>query len=456
MAMPECRLRIERVDSVEGLLAIAAELHACNARAARPSAFALPGFVAAYVRHNEYFPNASMRLRTYVARDQHRVHTPSHEPIVGYVMLRHSFDKVAGPWRGGRLDFAVTHDTDEPGVLAVAGRETEVAAAILHHLIDHERDWSMLECVGQHDGAVLRDVAPTLTSARIRWREIPMDPFSTVTITWPTLAAYYGALSKRMRSNVSRQTRRLYAAGAVELIFAHGGATGALFDAHLGLEDRSWKHGTDAAIRRASERVAFFRELAHGRAGLEPSYVGVALNGVLIAGLLNATFGDSTWSLDMSYDATHSELGPGQLPLLLTIGDAIGHHRRSVHFLQFFSYFKERWLADSHPAVVLQLLRRPSLWDTRAMAGDLRVRMAGRPGTIEPVLQNAKREGSPSLVDEASSRALLDAARSKVCVLDAVAAARILPFSIEETGGDASRPEATGGDTSGSDVTRKN
>ena len=90
------------------------------------------------------------------------------------------------------------------------------------------------------------------------------------------------------------------------------------------------------------------------------------------------------------------------------------------------------------------------------MAGDLRVRMAGRPGTIEPVLQNAKREGSPSLVDEASSRALLDAARSKVCVLDAVAAARILPFSIEETGGDASRPEATGGDTSGSDVTRKN
>ena len=90
------------------------------------------------------------------------------------------------------------------------------------------------------------------------------------------------------------------------------------------------------------------------------------------------------------------------------------------------------------------------------MAGDLRVRMAGRPGTIEPVLQNAKREGSPSLVDEARSRALLDAARSEVCVLDVVAAARILPFSIEATSADRRPPEAAGGDRSGSEVTAGN
>ena len=428
-------LRVERIDGLARLESSADLLAACNASSAMPSPFAEPRLLLAYAGHDEYFPGASMRVRAFLARETRVGCPPDDDPVIGYLVLRHALDRVAGPLQEGRLDFVATHDTDEPGIVAVAGREREVAEAIVRHLIECERDWSVFEIPGQYESALLRCVARSLAGPHLRVREVPVDPYATLALQWPTLGAYFADLSKRMRSNLSRQARKLYAAGEVELFVGRGDAVGPLFEAHLELEDRSWKHGTDAGLGRSTERTEYFRALSTGSAGVEPRYTGVALDGVLIAGLLNATFGDSTWSLDMTYDATHSELGPGQLPLLLTIGDAIGHHRRSVHFLQFFNYFKERWLADSHPAVVLQVLRRPSLWDTRAMAGDLRVRMGGRTGTIEPVLQKAKREGSPSMVDEASSRALLDAARSEVCVLDALAAARILPFSIEATSG---------------------
>ena len=422
--------RVERLDGLDGLGEIERAIATCNRRSSRPTPFGDPQFIRAYVANNEYFPNSSMHVRTYVVREG-RVGDPcTDDAVIGYVVLRHKVDRVAGPLRGGRLEFAVTHDSDEPGVIAMAGREIEVTTAILRHLIDNERDWSMLDCFGQLEGSTLRTAAPGLASPRLRVREIAMDPFSTVHLAWPSLAEYFAALSKRMRSNVSRQTRRLYGSGEIELVFARGAETGSLFDAHLDLEDRSWKHRTDAALRRSCHRVAFFRTLADGNAGVEPSYVGVAHNGVLIAGLLNASFGRSTWSLDMSYDATHADLGPGQLPLLLTIAEAIRRGDESVHFLQFFAYFKERWLADSAPAATLQLIRRPSLWDARAMGGEVRDRMARRPATVEPILAAARQAGAPVRRDDDHSRQLLARRDRSVTMMGQCAAAELFPFTI--------------------------
>jgi hypothetical protein len=43
-------------------------------------------------------------------------------------------------------------------------------------------------------------------------------------LVWNSLSAYFQSLAKKMRSNSSRQARRLLAAGEVELILAEGAA----------------------------------------------------------------------------------------------------------------------------------------------------------------------------------------------------------------------------------------
>jgi mannose-6-phosphate isomerase-like protein (cupin superfamily) len=84
-----------------------------------------------------------------------------------------------------------------------------------------------------------------------------------------------------------------------------------------------------------------------GRAGVEPSFVGVVLDGILIAALIVISNAASPvhggWCLEMSYDQAHAALGPGQLLLLLATGEALARGDRFLNFLQNFAYFKHRW-----------------------------------------------------------------------------------------------------------------
>jgi hypothetical protein len=286
---------------------------------------------------------------------------------------------------GVRVRVLAPLDTEQPGILAAPEDLPRVAAALVEHLCAREHDWGLLEFAGQLPGTALYSAVHSCGRGGFRARDIEVEPYTEVALAWNDLDAYFRSLAKKMRSNISRQARRLFASGKVELVLAEGAqAVTAWFDAYCDLDGRSWKHGTVSSISRHPRRVRFYREIAAGRGGLDPSFIGVVLDGVLIAGLL---VGSNTaaspahhgsWCLEMAYDETRADLGPGQLLLLMAVGEAMRRGNRFLNFMQNFAYYKHRWGAEPIPVVNVQLIRRASLHNVRASVAELAKKLKGR------------------------------------------------------------------------------
>ncbi len=367
------------VSGVEGLGAVtryAAEIDRLNLESRRPNPFLSAAFLQLYGLQSEFFAPGQGELLLVVRRA---------DRVVGLAPLRRTARNVLprslAPLRLGSqcLEFLAPADTEGPGVLAAAEDEDSVADAVVDHVCAHERSWAMFELVSQpRDGALYRAVH-RVRDRRFRARDIAVEPYSEIQFAWPNLRSYFKALTRSMRSSVSRQARRLYAAGGVELICARGpGASSAWFDAYLDLDERSWKSGTASSIQRLPRRVEFHRELVAGRAGLDPSFVGVVLDGVLVAGLIvgsNETASPArhgAWALEMAYDQRHAALGPGQLLFVLAVGEALDRGDRFLNFMQNFAYYKHRWAAQPVDVVNVQLIRQLSWQSVRAGIGDAR------------------------------------------------------------------------------------
>jgi CelD/BcsL family acetyltransferase involved in cellulose biosynthesis len=307
----------------------------------------------------------------------------------------------------------------------------------------------MLELAGQpRDGGLYRAVHAA-GSWRFRVHEIAVEPYNDIELPWADLHAYFRSLAKKMRSNISRQARRLFAAGEVEFILAEGAAaTTAWFDAYCDLDRRSWKHGTAASITRDPQRTRFFREIAAGEGGMEPAFVGIVLDGMLIAGLMLGSNPASpgpggAWCLEMAYDQSRAELGPAQLLLLLAVKRAIEDRRGHLSFMQNFSHFKHRWGAQPIEVSNVTLIRRATLRNlcirVRAIANRGRgvSRTHERPlpdhDRTPPALAAANAE--PALQVQQRARALtahaLAAMKLPARRLDAAAARACLPFTLE-------------------------
>jgi Acetyltransferase (GNAT) domain len=101
---------------------------------------------------------------------------------------------------------------------------------------------------------------------------------------------------------------------------------------------------------------------------------------VLIAGLLvgsNAT-ASPEFQLEMAYDQSRPDLGPGQLLLLLAVGRAIDKGHRHLSFMQNSAYYKQRWAAEPIDVVNVQLIRRLCRHNFSASLGELRRKLTGR------------------------------------------------------------------------------
>lgn len=358
-------LHVIRYDGVDQLRRLAPVLDRLNRESTDWSPFHTADFLLAYAVNSEFFPGGIMPC-TYIVY----LGTGDADPI-GVVVLRRERVKAVGPFSSVRIDFLATHDTDEWSVTARAGHDAAVTGAIIDHLLE-EDDWSLLEFRGQHPGSLLRAGLHCRANLMLRARDISLIPYERVNLSFDGMGSYFSALSKRMRSNVSRQTRHLFSVGKVEIVLAEGPkACGALFEAFLDLENRSWKAGTEVGLQRHSARRDFYDAVASGRAGLSPSFVGISLDGLLVAGLLNASGGGHAWSLEMAFDERYAELGPGQLLLLVSAGEAIGRGDKTLRFFQHHDYFKKRWLSESVPAANVQLIRTLSSVGVRASAGDV-------------------------------------------------------------------------------------
>ena len=406
---------------------------------ARPDPFGSTSFLRAYTDESEFFPGGRGRsLRLYSVRER--------GTLIGHVALRQTRVRV-GPAPiplERRLDFLITHDHDEPRIVSRSIDEERVTRAVLDHLMADPR-WRMIELRAQRPDSPIARLAQQLASGRrdMRVRQIPIAPYCQVPLPWTSIDGYFHALSKRMRSNVSRQVRRLYASGRVELVLGEGPDVARMLPAFLDLEQRSWKAGTDAALARSAERVRFFERITGGSAGLEPSIVGVVRDGVLIAALISGRYDATMWAYEMAFDDAHGDLGPGQLLLLLAAHEAFGHDVRSLQFFQNFGYYKHRWLADDVAVCNVQIVRTRSFHGARAWIGDRRHAAAtdtrpdvGRDDNVE-LANQAKRDIGGVARDVARddrSRHLLERGlrdANGVRLLSEAEAMAVLPFPIE-------------------------
>jgi len=440
------QLTVTAVDGVAALERFASDIDRLNLASARPNPFLSSAFLHCYaLRSEHHIPGREERI--FFVRDGDRV--------VGCAAMRRTLDGFgpqAGPLglRGVRLQFLASQDVEQPGFLCAPEDEERIAAALLRHICDSEPDIGMLELVGQRPGGILHRSVHAAIDHRFRARDIAVEPYTEIALAWPDLANYFRSLAKKMRSNLSRQARRLYATGDPELILAEGAqAVTAWFEAYCDLDDRSWKRGTPSSIQRHPRRVRLYREVAAGRGGLDPSFIGVVLDGVLVAALIvgsNAT--DSAehhgaWCLEMAYDRSRADLGPGQLLLLLAVGEAIRRGDAHLNFMQNFAYYKHRWGAASIDVVNVQLIRRLSLHNTRASVGDLKAWWLARPRrSLRPELvrmpeqtesEDVVSDTRPANLERAQrlTASALAYAGSGVRRLDRPKARLHLPFEIE-------------------------
>ena len=80
----------------------------------------------------------------------------------------------------------------------------------------------------------------------------------------------------------------------------------------------------------------------------------------------------------MAYDRSQASLAPGQLLLLLAVGEAIKRGDKHLNLMQNYAYYKHRWKAEAIDVVAVQLIRRMSLHNVRASLGEMRNRWIAR------------------------------------------------------------------------------
>ena len=351
------------------LAPLAEEIDALNARSRRPCPFSTYEFQRTYVDNDEFFPEQrGLEILFLCAFDGPR--------LVGFLALR----RKRG-WFGKTVEFLVTHDTDRPHMIAAPEDEPRCAQAFMHYLFEVDRDWSMLNFAQQETSV---PPASALLSAAPRqhlFRAFECMPNSTLAIHWATPRDYFRSLSKKHRQNTERGARRLFDAGVLEHVFSNDAKMrDTLLDLYLTVEARSWKHSAAGTIGRDARRVQFFHELCSAAQPLALSFHFLCLDGVPIAGMINGSFNNTLYAMQISHDAAYDPLGPGNLLLLLSIEQAIEERCRAFNLLSGFSYYKERWLARTTPTHSVQVFKPYTLRHLKVRLGDLkRVLLSLRP-----------------------------------------------------------------------------
>lgn len=430
--MTEGPIAVRRVVGFDALDANAATLRLVAARLDRDLAMADPAFLRSYAQNFEYSDRPPVPEILVAERAGE---------AIGFLATRVGCREVLAGRFVRERTLLVTHDHDRLSLVATPADEDAVADALVADIL-REPGAGAIDVAGIQVGSALHRALHTQADRSLRWScfDTAVEPFCTVPVSYESIDGYFRSLSKQMRSNVSRQARRLFATGEVRLLAARGrDEVAPLFPAFLDLEQRSWKYAAQAGVLRAPKRTAFFHDVVNGNAAYEPSMVGVTLDGELIAALLLGRFGSSMTALEMSFDEERAALGAGQLLLILGMHEAIETASSSIAFLQHFSYFKKRWLADEVAVVSTRAVKVGSPLHVRHVVAEWQRRRSSSDGaeSMEAVWNNERRAttgaiGAPRLPDgDVASRALLEAGmRGGATLRGQHDAAALLPFPI--------------------------
>ncbi|MDP9140320.1 MAG: GNAT family N-acetyltransferase [Pseudomonadota bacterium] len=318
------------------------------------------------------------------------------DQLVGYLPLKECVHRVLG-MRSVKLDLLTAYRADRPHLVTDIDRASEVSRAIYDYLLSRKAEWSLLEFEQQNSRSALWSPPPIMARSCdiLHW---PNMANSTVTVRWSSMALYFAALSKKFRSNVSRQMRSLLAAGEVELISASDPrALLPLFELYCDIEANSWKSRSETAFSSDRQWIAYYQGLMRPDQPMPITIQILLLDGLPIAGFITGAFKRDLYALHVVYDERLSKLAPGSAILLMGMRLAVDGGYGHFNLMHGFGYYKSRWLADMSETESLQFYRIGSAYYWKRKLGDARRRWSGHAPGGEPVLFNAAKRDADSV-----------------------------------------------------------
>lgn len=371
-------LRLEVHRSLDAILPRAAELQALNLASRRPSPFLAPAYLEIFLRHDEMAVEGSEPLLL-LAFDGAR--------LVGFLPLRRRPERLLGVTRT-RLELLTVHDTDRATLVARPEDEGRCAAAFYRHLLVDEPGWTFLELLEQDAESPLYAFPPGVDASGFYLRRFPTNPNATVVFGDKGFPGWFRGLNN-FRSNLSRRTRAVLAAGHAEFVATTDRrASSDLLDLYLDLEARSWKVAAAAGISRHPVRIDLFRAMIGPGQAAEPLFHWLLLDGLPVAGMLSLLHAGGAYQMELAYDEAYGDLSPGNVLFMLGIRDALARGARSYNLLGNFAYHKSRWKAVVTETSAVQVYRRGSLHHAKALAGEWRRRLLGAGRTQRDVEYN--------------------------------------------------------------------
>ena len=373
-------------------------INALNLASARPDPFSTFEFYENHLRYSPPLPAVEhSRLWLLLAF--------SGEELVGYAALKHGVHRVLG-LRAAKVDWLTAHEADRPHLVARAEQAGPVGAALYAYLLGRKNEWSLLEFQQQDATSSLLSPPAGATSHGCRFLQWINPVNGTIPVRWRSTAEYFAALSKKSRSNVSRQMRSLLAAGEVQVLTsADPQALPTLFELCRSIEPHSWKSRTDASVGGERQPVEYYTGLMDPAQPMRLVIQVLLLNGVPVAGLINGAFNGGLYALHIVHDGRLDRLAPGSAILLMGVRLAIEGGYAFFNLLRGSGYYKARWLAQLTDTRSLQIYRvgTPFFW--RRALGDARRRWSGTAVAKAGVLFNPERRelGAPAQEGAASA-----------------------------------------------------
>lgn len=344
-------------------------INALNLASVRPDPFSTFEFYQNYLRNAALFPvGAKLWLLLAFSRNQ----------LVGVLALKWCMHRVLG-LRAAKLDLLTAYQADRPQLMVRPEHAKPVSAAIYAYLLGRKKEWSLLEFQEQDAASSLLPPPAEAGSGACRVQQWPNMANGTIPLQWNSTAEYFAALSKKARSNVSRQMRTLLAAGEVQVLASSDPQVLApLFELYRGIEPHSWKAQADAVISRDRQSVDYYTGLMDAAQPMRVWIQVLLLDGVPIAGLISGAFGKGLYALHIVYDDRLARLAPGSAILFMGMRLAIGSSCEFFNLLRGFGYYKARWLAHMSETSSLQIYRTGTPFYWRRVLGDVQRRWLGR------------------------------------------------------------------------------
>ncbi len=387
-------LSVRALRSLGALAPLRTQIDALNLASRRPCPFSTYEYIQTFLAHDEYG-----------AREEEMLFLAAFDgdTLVGYLPLRKHRDRFFSlPY--GKVEVLVSHDTDRPHVVAREGDEALASNAFYRYLTEHERAWSFLELAMQDADSKLAQ-PPRLNPLRFYARRSPNIPNTTVPLRYASFSDYFNGIAHGTRKNSARLTRRLLAAGRVEIASSSAArAREPLYELYLDVERRSWKEAAHAGIRRDPRRIEHFRALCQPDQPLELGFDFVLFDDLPIAAMLSGAFAGSLYGLEMCFDDDHEDLGPGHLLTLMAMRRAIEGKYRAFNFNGNYAYYKSKMGGVVTETTAVQIYKVGSVPWLKARAGELE-RKLHPPQESEERFNAAKRRavGEPDAKERAAA-----------------------------------------------------